>query len=349
MLVQCPKCRTTYRVSDEVFKGEALAFRCSRCRHTFELESPEANDAAEPNQLPPLGNEPLPSKPAPEQELSFSFTAAPLTVSDTQTAAQPLASETPAANRSAVQQARSEAAIVEPESSGDATFAMPVSPRPSDGEPPDDAEEDYSLHAALFPSLTASDGSETGENILSMSSYKDQQVSIAPYMTLFALLIIGFCVIAALTYAHPKTSEGIVKWIPLLGSAVLKNSHFKDGILIRSLRASYQNVQGNREIFIVTGVALNQNPVVIREIRIKGKVYNEGGKELDQQIIWVGNTISPKIIRGMTTEDIPHLQNLKPLKSFEIPPGDSVPFTIVFLKSAKAVKNYSCEVVAASA
>ncbi len=51
---------------------------------------------------------------------------------------------------------------------------------------------------------------------------------------------------------------------------------------------------------MITGVALNQNPVVIREIQLTGKVYNQGGKEIEQQTIWVGNTISPKIIRGMT-------------------------------------------------
>ncbi len=39
MLVQCPKCKTTYKVSDEVVKGTSPAFRCSRCKHTFELET----------------------------------------------------------------------------------------------------------------------------------------------------------------------------------------------------------------------------------------------------------------------------------------------------------------------
>src|SRR6185295_7724160 len=47
MLIQCPKCQTTYKVSDEVVKGTTPAFRCSRCKHTFELE---ANDA--PRELP---------------------------------------------------------------------------------------------------------------------------------------------------------------------------------------------------------------------------------------------------------------------------------------------------------
>jgi hypothetical protein len=71
---------------------------------------------------------------------------------------------------------------------------------------------------------------------------------------------------------------------------------------------------------------------------------------LEHQIVWLGNTISPKIIRGMTLEDIPHLQTLKPLKSFEIPPGDSVPFSIVFLRSSKGgAKDFTCEVIAAGA
>jgi hypothetical protein len=96
---------------------------------------------------------------------------------------------------------------------------------------------------------------------------------------------------------------------------------------------------------LITGVALNQNPVVVREIQVTGKIYNRDGKEIEHQTIWVGNTISPKIIRGMTVEDIPQLQELKPLKSFEVPPGDSIPFAIVFLKSTKNANEFTCEVL----
>jgi hypothetical protein len=51
----------------------------------------------------------------------------------------------------------------------------------------------------------------------------------------------------------------------------------------------------------------------------------------------------------MTLEDIPHLQSLKPLKSFEMPPGDSVPFAMVFLKPARGVKEFTCAVSYADA
>jgi predicted Zn finger-like uncharacterized protein len=46
MLIQCPKCRTTYKVSDEVLQGSAPLFRCSRCKHTFELEANEATETS---------------------------------------------------------------------------------------------------------------------------------------------------------------------------------------------------------------------------------------------------------------------------------------------------------------
>jgi predicted Zn finger-like uncharacterized protein len=38
MLVKCPSCATTYKVADEILTGTTPAFRCSRCKHTFEGE-----------------------------------------------------------------------------------------------------------------------------------------------------------------------------------------------------------------------------------------------------------------------------------------------------------------------
>jgi hypothetical protein len=211
----------------------------------------------------------------------------------------------------------------------------------------DGGAKDFPADDPIFPRANIDDDGDDGNNILPMSSYMDQQASILPYITLLGLLVIVFSLIAVITHAHPKASESFVKNIPLLGPSVFKNKHLKDGILIQSLRGGYQAIHGNREVFVVTGVAFNQNPVVIREVQLTGKVFNEVGKELEQQTIWVGNTLSPKVLRGMTPEDIPHLQNLKPLKSFELPPGDSIPFAIVFLKSTKSAKDFTCEVVLA--
>jgi predicted Zn finger-like uncharacterized protein len=81
MLVQCPSCRTTYKVADEVVKGAAPAFRCSRCKHTFELDGAKS--------LPPAvvktaesGGEA--ASPPQDRELSFNFAAIPTSADVTQ-------------------------------------------------------------------------------------------------------------------------------------------------------------------------------------------------------------------------------------------------------------------------
>jgi hypothetical protein len=230
---------------------------------------------------------------------------------------------------------------------GDTPFTMRAPAEHPDHEKIVDLPNNFADDEHTFAAPDLRGDTATSTNILAMSSYVDQRASIRPYLSLFGLLLIGFSLLAAMTDAKPAAMEALVRKIPWVGTTVLKNNHLKDGVLLQSLRTGYQNIQGNREVLILTGVAFNQNPVVIREVKVTGKVYNNDGKELERQTIWIGNTISPKIIRGMTAEDIPHLQDLKPLKSFELPPGDSIPFTVVFLKPAKQAKDFSLQVVLA--
>lgn len=343
MLVQCPNCKTTYKVSDEVLKGVAPAFRCSRCRHTFELEaeSPEETlAAADPKEA---------EADSPDQELSFSFAPQAPETKANAAAVIPEESEKPdertdTPTTPTVDTSMQWSMHGRDDAKDEAPFTLADSKRRPEQHKFIDEPNDFPADDAQLQHQMSDREAESPDNILPISSYMDQQASILPYLTLLVILVIIFSVITVISYAHPKASENLVKNIPLFGTSVLKNSHLKDGILIQSVRGGFQSIQGNREVFVITGVAVNQNPSVVREIQITGKVYNDSGKEVEHQTIWLGNTLSAKIIRDMTTEDIPHLQSLKPLKSFEMPPGDSIPFAIVFLKSTKAANNFTCEV-----
>ena len=79
MLVQCPSCRTTYKVADEVVKGAAPAFRCSRCKHTFELEGAESIPTTAVTPAPASSEATLEPQ---DRELSFSFSASPAAVAE---------------------------------------------------------------------------------------------------------------------------------------------------------------------------------------------------------------------------------------------------------------------------
>jgi predicted Zn finger-like uncharacterized protein len=350
MLVQCPKCKTTYKVSDEVIKGTSPAFRCSRCKHTFELETTPTIEpfSAKP---PPGNNESI--KAPDERELSFTFGAHVDTEEsesqnhkkppppERQEFSAPFAAEPP---QTATRDETAESwSMRVAEETDEKSFTM-TAPQPVEQKTvaePVVAEPAQTSVGADPPSR------ETAENIVPINEFRDQAASTVPYLTLFGLLVIFFFLTTAYLEAHPKISESMVRKIPLIGPSVLRNSYLKNGVLLKSLRAGYQSIQGNREVLVVSGEAVNENPVVIREVRLLGQLYNREGKAVEQQMIWVGNALSPKIIRGMSAQDIVDLQRLKPLKSFEVPPGDSISFAIVFLRPTKEIKDFSCAVVSA--
>jgi len=345
MLVQCPSCRTNYKVADEVVQGAAPAFRCSRCKHTFELEGAELHP---PTATKPAGSK-LETAPEPhDQELSFSFAEATTPVADPDKTTEQAADSAPAQTESPNSPAPEQWSL-SPEPANalpDSPFTMPAVAANHGQEKIVDIPKNFEEDELAFAAPELKQDSPSAQ-LLAMSSYIDQRASIRPYLSLFGLLLIGFSLLAAMTHAKPVAMENLVRQIPWVGAKLLKNNHLKNGILLQSLRTGYQSIQGNREVLVLTGVAINQNPLVIREVKVIGKLFNSEGKVLERQTIWIGNTISPKIIHGMTAEDIPHLQDLKPLKSFELPPGDSIPFAVVFLKPAKQAKDFSVEVVLA--
>jgi predicted Zn finger-like uncharacterized protein len=330
MMVQCPQCRTTYKVADDLMKGSAPSFRCSRCKHTFEPELTAA-------ETPPAQAEA--SATGGDQELRLPLE--PKHDNDESESVDSTASVKASSTRDSSDDQWS---ISDLERGDDRPFVVPEKDPVMETDAAADGAPDFPARDPFFPSVR----DETDpNNILAISSYREQKASVRPFMTLFGLLVIGFTLVSVISHARPQASQDVIRHIPLIGRSMLKNHYLKEGVLLKSLRSSYQTIQGNREVFLISGVAYNQNPVVVREIQLSAVAYNDEGKELERQTVWVGNTISPKIIRGMTIEDIPHLQDLKPLKSFEVPPGDSIPFTVVFLKSAKSAKAFSCDVIAA--
>jgi predicted Zn finger-like uncharacterized protein len=334
MLVQCPKCKTTYKVSDELVKGASQSFRCSRCKHTFELQ-------AEPESASEVINA-REGESGENRELAFRFE--PATRSEPESSRE---TSRPTSNSSTDPKPASHNETVREyeKSDGDRKDDRPFTMAASgtmvkDVGPATPPVEERSYHIAP-------PARESSDNVLVIEPHRDQPASIMPYLTLLGLLVIFFAFVLAFHQTHPAASEEWVRRIPFLGPLVVRNDHLKNAVLLKSIETTYRSLQGSREVVVLTGVAVNQNPVMIRNVQLAGRLFDHDGKEIERQTMWIGNAISSQIIRGMTAQDITDLQRLKPLKTFEIPPGDSVPFAIVFLRTGKQVKDAGCEVVAA--
>lgn len=350
MLVQCPSCKTKYKVSDDVVKDTTPAFRCSRCKHTFELEL----ELPRYSQRVQRENH-LPEFPAAlsrhEPELNLSFPEESRDPENKQDIGEkhevetaPILTATPVSGDSNSKDRWS----IGSEATPDETFVIA---KPAETPPQREPLSRPLEPAEETPGAVSADEPDTqlATSVHAADTIREQRASTVPFFTLFGVLIVVFAFATAYYAVHPQDSEGIVQQIPVIGASVLKNDHLRKNIELKSVQTSYQTIQGNREVFVVTGLALNKNPVVIHDVRIAGELYSPEGKAIEQQTVWIGNAISLKIVRGMTAQDISDLQRLKPLKSFEIPPGDSVPFTIVFLKPPRDAKDFSCQIVSAEA
>ena len=324
MLVQCPKCKTTYKVSDEVVRGAAPAFRCSRCKYTFELQV-GTESAPEASTETPGADE--------SSELTFTF--------------EPVATAEPESARAAdpLPQSESSSASVAIGAKLGSMETVKSAP-PADSKSFTTPDADIKLSAPVGePYRVAQPPRESTDKVLDIEPYREQRASVMPFLTLLGLLIILAAFVLAYQKAHPVAAEGWVASIPLLGPSVVRNDHLKNGVLLKSVETKFQILQGNREAVVLTGLAVNQNPVMIRNVQLSGQLFDHEGKEIERQTMWIGNAISLQIIRGMSAQDVTDLQRLKPLKTFEIPPGDSVPFAIVFLRPGKILKDARCEVL----
>jgi predicted Zn finger-like uncharacterized protein len=385
MLVQCPSCRTTYRVGDKVVTIPNPTFRCSRCKHIFIVRVKPGTSARRDSNLASPRSGPQHSEEAPE--LSFSF---PLERKETKEerdkkdfefieSKEAAAIETPAHDRSE----SSKLQIQEPSFVADDHASLRELEEYRSSIPKNDGlsfvlapervdygstisnnaegsltivEENESFQTKDFPKGT--DKPETDlpppplslekrESLMTANSRPEQRLSTLPYLTLFCCLLLFYSVLTFVNRADPETTEAIIKDIPLLGASLFKNNHLRQQIDLQSLHSSFQAIPGSREVLVISGMALNHNPMSVRGIQVEGNIYNAEGREIERQVVWVGNAISPKIIRGMTPQEISDIQKLPPLKRFEIGPEETTSFAIVFFKAREEIKYFSCRVLSA--
>lgn len=382
MLVQCPSCHTTYGVSDSLIKTPNPTFRCSRCKHIFILglraeESPshrgpvmshdeeeerelsfpfppperkkdreekdkESFDFSEPKE-PPVANSPdqwQPESPDLETAESLPSPEEPLAARETEERLSPTTDEEQPSLLIKEREDRWAITPVHPQD--EKPFTIPEENRfpqmEITAEPDPEIEEEWQISYPL---------PEEEEADPALGQQRGRPGSILPYLSLFGALLLLYSLLTLMHQTQPKTIETLIKNIPWLGASVLKNNHLRQRISLQSLRPSFQTIVGNQEVFVVSGVAVNRNPVSVREVQIEGQIYNGEGKEIGHQAIWVGNAVSLKIISGLTAQDIPLLQKMIPLKRFEIPPDASAAFVIVFFKPSGEIKNFSCRVLSA--
>ena len=345
MIVQCPSCHTTYRVSDNLITNANPTFRCSRCKHVFVITVKPAAPAQEPEAKRPS------PQPRPDQELNFSFSPTeqpqPAAPSREERAGHVEPEET---SKPATE---TEEPLIDAPRVAD-TWSIASSP-PAEEQPFTMIAREEPAQVAKTPARAPASREERPQFIAkpapspepATDSPLDQSLSTTPYLALCAALFIFFSIVALAYKAQPAPVERLLKKIPWLSSSLFRSDHLRRGITIQAVVTRFQRIQGSKDVFVVSGRAVNHNPVKVREVKVEGYTFGADGKIIEQQTTTLGNAISAKIVRDLSKEDITALQKQPPVKRFELPPEESSGFAIVFFKSSGDIKSFSFRVVSA--
>lgn len=385
MLVRCPSCETTYRVSDDLITSPKASFRCSRCKYVFALEAEPESDATPepPPPTPPASQE---TEPEPG-ELPFSFS--PSATGKTESIEEKKPEETaeekhfefgkppePAATKSTEPRQtefpdlRTDRIFPPRETSaGPSAFGrerLPPGEERDEGwsmsslepareeafptaedEPPSGIDAARTAISEFEENWESSSPSPEDNEGATLDTVEERPASTLSYLTLFGVLLLLYAIMTLVHQTEPAALDDLFKKIPWFGTSVFQNNHLRQGIALQSLRPGYQTILGNREVFVLSGIAHNRNQVSVREVQVEGQIFDAQGKEIGHQAIWIGNAITPKIIKDLTAQEISILQKLSPQKRFEIPPQKAATFVIVFFGPRGEIKNFSCRIVSA--
>jgi predicted Zn finger-like uncharacterized protein len=321
VIVQCPYCATRYQLDAARLAGPNPMLKCSRCHHIFPAPSSKRS---------------APRAPAPKRPAADAGTLT-LPFDDADWSGAAGKSDDPSV----------------PELQLEEEFTLGTDEKPDALTIPQEAREPLvtpRVARSAAPEADAEDEAETEEPDTPRSDRRQVRRQahshLWPFFVFLACVVGAYAMVARALVASPALCDKLVGRLPLIGT--LGN----DRLLTRKVALSemvgnYQRIKDGKEVFVISGKALNTAPLALHGVQITGTLYDRTGQTLDQKTIYCGNVISAKVLKDLTPQEVSILQKLSPPKRFMIEPGESSTFVIVFMDPPHEAVEFSTQVVAA--
>lgn len=341
MIIQCPYCSTRYDLDAARLTGPNPMFKCSRCRHIFPAPS-----AGQPTPKASATSGRAKSAPPSEENLTLPFE---------ETRGKKLAEgahgddlEIPEAEEDftlGTEQHPDEFTVPDV----DAEPQLPPTRPPAVLTHEEEPDEPHEIEVEL----TRDDDEHEIEEPAPKRRQRARtppprdRSNVVPLFVFLALVATGYGVLTSALFANPALSDKLVGRIPLIGTLG------DDRLLVRKVAlsdvvGSYQRIKDGKDVFVITGKALNTAPVALQGVQISGKLFDNTGAPLGEpKVISCGNVISTKVLKDLTPQEVSILQKLSPPKKFVIEPGESSTFVIVFMDPPRQAVEFATQVVAA--
>ncbi len=333
MIIQCPYCATSYELDPARLTGKNPMLKCSRCRHVFAAPSGKKRPARAPAPT---------EEPAPEAEPNLQLPFEEPRWKEEPEASRPteLKISEPEEDFTLGVEGEPDALAI-PEESVEEAPALNIEHSSRDDE--DEESEEATEHEALE---VEAEEEEIEVRRPARRSPRRQPGTIVPVLVFLALVTTAYAALARALFASPALCDRVVGRIPLIGR-LGDDRLLTRKVALSDVVGSYQRIKNGKDVFVITGKALNTAPMALHSVQVSGKLYSGNGQALDEKVIYCGNSISAKVLKDLTPSELSILQKVSPPKRFMIEPGESSTFVIVFMDPPRDAAEFSAQVVAA--
>jgi predicted Zn finger-like uncharacterized protein len=349
MIIECPGCQETYEVDVPSLAAGGVEIHCKNCARQFLIRPHGAHRAGDSHTVNDL---PAPPSPLLAEPDSLS---APATGNGIATEVDPSIflqrDEIPYAMVEAYEGAGNKMpqVLIEEE---DETWQAPEKGRARDEEQPDlllEPEEkdepepigglaDDELFSTPYPlGKDLVIGRRRSRNWVRLLL----RVGLAAVLVVLLALVARNCSIQESWQRVKDLGQGALSLLPL-------NRLESGKIHISDLNGAYQDRAGKESpVFVIEGTVTNRHRSPCHSIQVKGTLFDERGNRAMEEVVYCGNLLTKEQLRSYPRKKIEEiLQNAygETLSNFNIEPGKSVPFMVIFFDPPGKLSEFSLEV-----
>jgi predicted Zn finger-like uncharacterized protein len=168
--------------------------------------------------------------------------------------------------------------------------------------------------------------------------------SARTFVGLFFVVALVFAALTLVTVALPSASAELLRRMPIIGPAFVQPTPLENLVSVSDVQSNYQTVKGGHQALVLTGVVKNNATLPLHTIQIGVRLLDAAQHEVASFAVYVGTTLSPRMIGEMTPHELEFLQKLDPQKTFVLEPGHAAPFLMVFIDPPRDAGHFAVAV-----
>ncbi len=148
-----------------------------------------------------------------------------------------------------------------------------------------------------------------------------------------------FGLLSIYVYQHRDRVTALLERVPLVGSRLAATRLAPGHVQLIDVRGEYARAGGDALVFVITGSAVNNAPVPLSAIQIKGSIV---GSAEQQRVVYAGT--APHDLHDLSTQEIELLQTLEPPRNWRLLPGEDGDFLLAFVDPPVPLQEFRVEV-----